>query len=55
MCRPRRRVLPDGAAATDVDLLYLVGRDLADSEEWPEWNAGSEFEAARAASAAARR
>ena len=43
------------AAATDVDLLYLVGRDMADSEEWPEWNAGSEFEAARAASAAARR
>ncbi len=44
----------DGAA-TDVDLLYLVGRDLADSCDWPEWNAGAEFEAARAASAAARR
>ena len=42
------------AAAVDVDLLYLVGRDLADSRAWPEWNAGAEFEAARAASAAAR-
>lgn len=44
----------DGAA-TDVDLLYLVGRDLADSRDWPEWTAGAEFEAARAASAATRR
>ena len=43
----------DGAAV-DVDLLYLVGRDLADSRDWPEWNAGAEFEAARQASAAAR-
>jgi Zn-dependent M28 family amino/carboxypeptidase len=42
------------AAAVDVDLLYLVGRDLADSRAWPEWNAGAEFEAARTASAAAR-
>jgi Zn-dependent M28 family amino/carboxypeptidase len=42
------------AAAVDVDLLYAVGRDLADSEAWPEWNAGSEFEAARRASAGAR-
>ena len=44
----------DGAAV-DVDLLYLVGRDLADSRAWPEWNAGAEFEAARAASADRRR
>lgn len=42
------------AAAVDVDLLYAVGRDLADSDQWPEWSAGSEFEAARKASAAAR-
>ena len=42
------------AAAVDVDLLYAVGRDLADSKDWPEWNAGSEFEAARKASAASR-
>jgi Zn-dependent M28 family amino/carboxypeptidase len=42
------------AAAVDVDLLYAVGRDLADSGDWPEWNAGAEFEAARQASAARR-
>lgn len=42
------------AAAVDVDLLYAVGRDLADSRAWPEWNPGAEFEAARAASAARR-
>jgi len=42
------------AAAVDVDLLYLVGRDLADSGDWPEWNPGAEFEAARQASAAQR-
>ena len=42
------------AAAVDVDLLYAVGRDLADSGDWPEWNAGAEFEAARAVSAARR-
>jgi Zn-dependent M28 family amino/carboxypeptidase len=42
------------AAATDVDLLYAVGRDLADSGDWPEWNPGAEFEAARQASAARR-
>ncbi|MFA4893335.1 M28 family metallopeptidase [Brevundimonas sp.] len=42
------------AAAVDVDLLYAVGRDLADSGDWPEWNAGAEFEAARAASVARR-
>jgi Zn-dependent M28 family amino/carboxypeptidase len=43
------------AAAVDVNLLYAVGRDLADSDQWPEWNPGSEFEAARAASADRRR
>ena len=43
------------AAAVDVDLLYAVGRDLADSDQWPEWNEGSEFQAARQASADRRR
>lgn len=43
------------AAAVDVNLLYAVGLDLADSDQWPEWNPGSEFEAARAASADRRR
>ena len=41
-------------AAQDVDLLYSVGRRLADSRIWPEWSAGSEFKALRDASAAAR-
>jgi len=43
------------AAAVDVNLLYAVGRDLADSREWPQWNAGAEFEAARQASDERRR
>ncbi|WP_332659900.1 M28 family metallopeptidase [Brevundimonas sp.] len=42
------------AAALDVDLLYAVGRDLADSGDWPEWNPGAEFETARQASAGRR-
>lgn len=43
----------DGAAV-DVDLLYAVGRDLADSGDWPEWAPGAEFEAVRQASAGRR-
>ena len=43
------------AAAADVALIYAVGRDLADSDQWPEWNAGAEFGPARDASKAARR
>lgn len=42
-------------AAEDVQLLYAVGRDLADGADWPAWTAGNEFEAVRQASAAARR
>lgn len=38
------------AAAVDIDLLYAVGRDLADSRAWPQWTPGAEFEAARQAS-----
>ena len=38
------------AAAVDIDLLYAVGRDLADSRAWPQWSPGAEFEAARLAS-----
>jgi Zn-dependent M28 family amino/carboxypeptidase len=30
-------------AAQDVDLLYAVGAQLADSTEWPAWSADSEF------------
>lgn len=43
------------AAAADVALIYAVGRDLADSDTWPEWNAGAEFGPARDESKAARR
>lgn len=36
----------DGAV-DDVQLLYNVGRNLANSDKWPQWKAGSEFKAAR--------
>jgi Zn-dependent M28 family amino/carboxypeptidase len=42
-------------AAQDVDLLYDIGRKLADSDLWPTWNPGSEFASVRAQSQAARR
>ncbi len=40
-------------AAQDIELFHAIGADLADSNRWPEWRAGSEFKAARAASRAA--
>jgi len=42
-------------AAQDIDLLYEVGRDLADSTRWPDWNATSEFKPVRAKTAALRK
>jgi len=42
-------------AAADVGLIYTVGRQLATTRLWPEWNTGSEFRATRAESAAERR
>ncbi|UTA55051.1 M28 family metallopeptidase [Lysobacter soli] len=33
--------------ARDLGLLYTVGRNLADSNRWPNWDASSEFRAAR--------
>jgi Zn-dependent M28 family amino/carboxypeptidase len=42
-------------AAQDVDLMYEVGRDLANSDRWPTWSAGSQFESIRDASADQRR
>lgn len=42
------------AAAADVALIYAVGRELAESEQWPEWNPGAEFGPARDASRAER-
>ncbi|RZM12605.1 MAG: M28 family peptidase [Sphingomonas sp.] len=42
-------------AAADVGLIYTVGRQLATTRLWPDWNAGSEFRATRVESAAERR
>jgi Zn-dependent M28 family amino/carboxypeptidase len=36
----------DGAV-DDVQLLYNVGRNLANSDKWPQWKTGSEFKAVR--------
>ncbi len=41
-------------AAQDVALLYVIGRDLAFSNRWPNWRAGSEFRQIRDASAGER-
>lgn len=38
----------------DMQMLYRVGRELAQGEDWPNWHARNEFRAARDASAAAR-
>jgi len=38
----------------DLELMFNIGRDLANSRDWPEWLPGSEFGGARAPSAAAR-
>ena len=43
-----------GGAVQDLDIVYRIGADLADSRRWPQWKAGSEFAAIRAESAAAR-
>jgi Zn-dependent M28 family amino/carboxypeptidase len=42
-------------AAQDVELFYRVGLELANSRQWPEWRATSEFKAIRDASVPARR
>jgi hypothetical protein len=36
-------------------LFYNVGKELANSDDWPEWNEGSEFKAIRDTSASLRR
>lgn len=41
-------------AAQDIELFHVIGRELANSQRWPAWRAGSEFEATREASRAAR-
>ncbi|WP_416465685.1 M28 family metallopeptidase [Sphingomonas sp. VDB2] len=39
----------------DLTLLYNVGRRVADSHDWPNWSADSEFRATRDATAAQRK
>ena len=41
--------------AHDLQLLYTVGHDLANSDRWPNWDAASEFRAARDATASERK
>jgi Zn-dependent M28 family amino/carboxypeptidase len=46
---------PFSGMARDLDILYALGRDLADSKAWPNWSKDSEFRAARDQSAAERK
>jgi Zn-dependent M28 family amino/carboxypeptidase len=39
----------------DVELLYTIGERLANSHEWPQWKAGSEFKAIRDRTAGERK
>jgi Zn-dependent M28 family amino/carboxypeptidase len=39
----------------DLQLLYVLGRQLADSQQWPNWSRDSEFRAARDATSRQRR
>lgn len=39
----------------DLQLIFNIGRDLANSRDWPEWMPGSEFGPARAPTASQRR
>jgi Zn-dependent M28 family amino/carboxypeptidase len=32
---------------SDLQVLYAVGRDLANSNDWPNWYKGNEFRAIR--------
>ena len=41
--------------ARDLNILYAVGRELADSNTWPNWSRDSEFRAARDRSASERK
>jgi hypothetical protein len=40
--------------ALDLALLYQAGRDIADTDEWPQWNEASEYRVIRERSSAAR-
>ncbi len=39
----------------DIELLYTIGERLANSHEWPQWKAGSEFKAIRDQTAGERK
>ncbi|WP_395771234.1 M28 family metallopeptidase [Arenimonas sp.] len=39
----------------DMQVLYMLGRELADSNEWPNWSLDSEFRGARDRSASERK
>jgi Zn-dependent M28 family amino/carboxypeptidase len=41
--------------ARDLEMLYALGADLANSKEWPNWSQDSEFRAVRDESAAKRK
>ena len=41
-------------AAQEAELFYAIGARLANSREWPQWNASSEFAKVRAQSTSAR-
>ena len=50
--KPSDEVKPDwdlSGAFEDLIFMYAMGRQLADSEDWPEWSATSEFRAIREA------
>lgn len=42
-------------AAQEASVAYELGRELANSRRWPDWNAGVEYKAVRDRSAASRR
>jgi len=46
---------PFTGLARDLEVLYGVGRDLADSKDWPNWSQDSEFRVIRDRSAAQRK
>jgi len=45
---------PFTGMAHDLGMLYAVGRDLAESRDWPNWSGDAEFRAVRDASASQR-
>ena len=50
--KPSDEVTPDWdmtGGAQDLELLYTVGRGLADGNSWPQWRDNAEFRAARVA------